>query len=493
MEAGTTLAGKYRLVSMLGQGGMGSVWRAEHLGLNAPVAIKLIDPSIADNEEALGRFHREAQAAATLRSPHVVQILDHGVDKELNAPFIVMELMEGESLGDRLERVGALSPQQTSKILTQVARALTRAHQAGIVHRDLKPDNIFLVNNFDDEIAKVLDFGVAKASPNSLHSGMATRTGMVMGTPYYMSPEQISGSKDVDHRTDLWALAVIVAQCLTGRLLFTADTIGGLTLKICMEPIPEASSLGPVPAGFDAWLAKSVAREMSQRFDSAAEMAAAFRDICGGTLGAFADSGAIVSGVGQTVHAPSDALQASHPGSGGYPGTTGQQLRSSGSGISAESVGPLSNTTGALVPRRTSPALIGAAVVLSLGMVAAGAFVVFKATGEAGVDQEEVGADVESALAPTAELPATSAKPAPAVAPANVQQEPADSGTPEPSASKVPRSVAPKRTERVVPPTPPPPAARPRVTRPTPPAPAPAARPRPQPKPAFDGILDDRH
>jgi serine/threonine protein kinase len=214
---GSLIAGKYRLVSLLGEGGMGSVWRAEHLGLNAPVAVKLLNQVVAASSDGLGRFHREAQAAAALRSPHVVQIFDHGVDPVSQQPFIVMELMEGESLASRLAREGRLPPEQTARVITHISRALARAHEAGIVHRDLKPDNVFLVQNEDEEIAKVLDFGIAKTQANQLGPGSATRTGAVMGTPYYMSPEQISGSKSVDFRTDLWALTIIAFECLSGR------------------------------------------------------------------------------------------------------------------------------------------------------------------------------------------------------------------------------------------------------------------------------------
>jgi hypothetical protein len=273
MNEGSLIAGKYRLVSLLGRGGMGSVWRAQHLDLDAPVAIKLLDPSIASNPEGLTRFHREAQAAAALRSPHVVQIFDRGIDEATHQPFIVMELMEGESLADRIGRLGLLSPEQTARIVTQVARALGRAHDAGIVHRDLKPDNIFLVRNEDEEVAKVLDFGIAKSDKHRLDTGSHTRTGAVMGTPYYMSPEQISGSKGVDARTDIWALGVIACECLTGRRPFDAETIGGLALKICAEPPPIPSRLGPVSPEFDAWFARAVAREPTVRFRTAREAA----------------------------------------------------------------------------------------------------------------------------------------------------------------------------------------------------------------------------
>src|SRR5262249_22596563 len=156
------LAGKYRLIRELGKGGMGSVWMAEHLTLKSPVAVKLIDPEIATNPDAVARFLREARAAAALRSPHVVQILDYGADGA--APYIAMELLEGESLGQRLLRLGRLSPAETSRIMTHVARAIGRAHDAGIVHRDLKPENVFVVKNDEEEIAKVLDFGIAKST-----------------------------------------------------------------------------------------------------------------------------------------------------------------------------------------------------------------------------------------------------------------------------------------------------------------------------------------
>ena len=260
---------------------MGSVWRAQHLDLDAPVAVKLLDPSIAMNAEGITRFHREAQAAAALRSPHVVQIFDRGLDEATHQPYIVMELMEGESLAARVARLGLLSPEQTARIVTHIARALSRAHDAGIVHRDLKPDNVFLVLNEDEEVAKVLDFGIAKSDRHRLDTDSHTRTGAVMGTPYYMSPEQISGSKGVDFRTDLWALGVIACECLTGRRPFDAETIGGLALKICAEAPPVPSRLGPVSPAFDAWFARATARDPTARFSSARDAADELRRACG--------------------------------------------------------------------------------------------------------------------------------------------------------------------------------------------------------------------
>src|SRR5262249_43204486 len=159
-------------------------------------------------------------AAAQLRSPHVVQILDHGVWE--GSPYIAMELLEGEDLARRLHKRRPLSPRETLTIAAQGGRALTKAHAVGPVHRDLKPANIFLVHDDEREIAKVLDFGVAKVNKDAGLDG-ATQTGTVLGTPFYMSPEQARGSKSVDHRSDLWALAVVVYQCLVGKLPFRGD------------------------------------------------------------------------------------------------------------------------------------------------------------------------------------------------------------------------------------------------------------------------------
>jgi eukaryotic-like serine/threonine-protein kinase len=276
---GSVIAGRYHLTAQLGQGGMGSVWRAEHLTLRSPVAVKLIDPEIAGRRETLERFQAEAQAAAALRSPHVVQILDYGVDGAV--PYIVMEMLEGESLADRLLRVGRLTPADASRVVTHVARALARAHEAGIVHRDLKPDNVFLVRNDDHDVAKVLDFGIAKtANPAGLMSGKGpTRTGSILGTPSYMSPEQAQGNKTLDGRSDVWSLGVIAFECVVGRVPFDGEALGDILLKICMHPLPIPSQVGPVPPGFDAWFTRACCREVGQRFQTAKELAEALRAV----------------------------------------------------------------------------------------------------------------------------------------------------------------------------------------------------------------------
>jgi serine/threonine-protein kinase len=281
MTEGLLLSGRYRLVRQLGSGGMGSVWLARDLNLQVDVAIKLIDPSVAESHEAVGRFQLEARAAAAIRSTHVVQILDHGIDKD--RPFIAMELLNGENLGQRLERVGRLLPLQAGFILGQVGRALTLAHNWGIVHRDLKPDNVYLVVEGEDEVAKVLDFGIARRMGTlSEPTQSKTRTGAMLGTPYYMSPEQATG-QPVDHLSDIWSFGVIAFECLTGQRAFEGESVGALFHSICMQPLPVPSAIASVPPGFDEWFARAVARDKEKRFSTIKEASESLRRLCGCT------------------------------------------------------------------------------------------------------------------------------------------------------------------------------------------------------------------
>lgn len=279
---------------------MGSVWRAEHLGWEAPVAIKLMNRDVADQPEARARFEREVRLAAGLRSPHVVQVLDHGVDEATRIPFITMELLEGESLDARLRRQGCLSPAETLELVSQVVRALSRAHEAGVVHRDLKPENLFLVRNDEQSLVKILDFGIAKGSRAGLAARL-TRPGRVLGTPFYMSPEQFRGTREIDHRADLWSLSAITCECLTGRRPFEAKDIGELALLLLRNSgrsLP--SALGTVPAGFDAWFLRATHPEIEQRFQTARELGNALTRVCGGSAPRLA------AAIGPTEELPTD-------------------------------------------------------------------------------------------------------------------------------------------------------------------------------------------
>jgi serine/threonine-protein kinase len=360
---------------------MGSVWRAEHLALHAAVAVKLMDPAIAETPEGAERFRREAQAAASLRSTHVVQVLDYGVED--GTPYLVMELLHGESLAACLEREVRLSPARTLAIMTQVCRAITRAHGANIVHRDLKPDNIFLITEDDQEVVKVLDFGIAKTDSPSF-GDMKTRTGMVMGTPHYMSPEQTEGKKTVDFRTDLWAIAVITCECLTGVQPFRGETWGELVLNVCARPIPVPSTFATVPLGFDVWFQRATDREPLSRFSSAQEMLTAFRHVVEGTY--VNSSGQIRFGSTPDLpigDAPTMELKAAisgnpsisarvHPTSGALAGKPGAAVVTA---VTSQREGSGEREIGQIPLKRSGAPVLLAAGVLGIAVVI-GAFVI---------------------------------------------------------------------------------------------------------------------
>jgi len=261
-----------QLVSLLGKGGMGDVWIADHAGLGARVVVKFLSRELTANPDALERFRREAKASAAVKSPHVVQVFDHGVT-EGGLPFIVMELLEGRDLAAHVQR-GPLPLADVVEIVTQAARALSRAHHAGIVHRDIKPENLFLCETGDSELfVKLLDFGIAKAEAKA---GRNTVTGQVVGTPYYMSPEQIVGAP-ADPKMDLWALTAVAFEALTGRVAFDGETVGAITLAVHGAPPVPSRVLKSVSPEVDAWFARAFARAPEARFASAKELASSFR------------------------------------------------------------------------------------------------------------------------------------------------------------------------------------------------------------------------
>lgn len=311
-----TIANKYRLVRLIGRGGMGSVWEAVHISLGTTFAIKLIENQPEVDEEIQIRFLNEARAAARLLSRHVVRVFDHGVT-ESGEPYIVMELLRGEPLSNRLARVGRIPLADTAIIITQVARALTQAHNEGIVHRDLKPENIFLTReaDFDGEYVKVVDFGIAKLPKSSAELAPDTRTGEVMGTPYYMSPEQARGIKSADHRADLWSLGVIAYRCVVGELPFDGNTLVDLMIRITNgeSPIPSARFEG-IPTSFDDWFAKSVARNPDDRFQSATDLARALADLANVPFAPEVSLRSLpVEPSAETIAAPSGSSHATSP------------------------------------------------------------------------------------------------------------------------------------------------------------------------------------
>jgi serine/threonine-protein kinase len=279
VQAGSVIAGRYRLERPLAKGGMGSVWVARHLHLDTVVAVKFMAPEFAASADARLRFEREAKASAQIKSPHVVHVYDFGLEGD--TPFLAMELLEGEDLGSRLKVAGRLSLHATSKILSQISKGLRRAHEARIVHRDLKPGNIFLQRQDDDEIVKILDFGLAKIlGPPRV--GEETKTGLVMGSMRYMSPEQLQSSKKVDHRSDLWALGVILYRCLTGKVPFDAEEMADVVIQILRDPIPAPSVIVPeLTSDIDDFFKRALDRDRERRFQSASELAEAFAALSG--------------------------------------------------------------------------------------------------------------------------------------------------------------------------------------------------------------------
>jgi len=260
-----------KLVRMLGRGGMGSVWIADHLALKTQVAVKFMSSALATDPNMLTRFEREATSAAQIKSPHVVHILDHGVTGDA-MPYIVMELLEGEDLSTRLKRTGPLPPEDVATIVLQMCKALTKSHKLGIIHRDIKPSNIFLLDTDGDIFVKVLDFGIAK--PGGTETSDVTSTGAIVGTVVYMSPEQLLNAKHVDYRADLWSVAVVAYRAMTGRLPFSdEDGLGSLCLAFEQSSFVPPSELNPrITPELDAWFRRAFKRDPAARFASAKEM-----------------------------------------------------------------------------------------------------------------------------------------------------------------------------------------------------------------------------
>ncbi len=271
---GVVVAGRYALVSALARGGMGSIWIARCHNLDVDVTVKFMHPTLVQSSEARSRFEREARVAAHLDSQHVVQILDYGLEGE--TPYIVMELLRGESLAACIKREGRLSVSTAARIVTQICTALRTAHKAGLVHRDLKPANIFLAHKDDEEVIKVLDFGIVKAT--KIGDAQAdTASGILLGSVHYMSPEQMRNSRAVDQRSDLWSVGVILYRMVTGELPFPGTDIGDVIVRVCTDRSPPPSSVVPdLPAPIDVFFERALAHDLAQRFQSAQELAKAF-------------------------------------------------------------------------------------------------------------------------------------------------------------------------------------------------------------------------
>jgi serine/threonine-protein kinase len=271
----------FEIVRLLGQGGMGAVYEAEHRVIRRKVAIKVLKPELAMDGELVQRFFNEARATSAIQHPNIVEVIDLGVLPD-GIPYLVMELLEGESLGDRLARLDQLDPALVVEFASQTADALEAAHATGIVHRDLKPDNLFLVRDerfADRELVKVLDFGIAKLRGDPSGSAVTTAAGTIWGTPPYMSPEQCRGLPgQIDHRTDIYALGVIIYEALCGRPPFLGEGLGDvMMMHMGSAPDPVSHYAPHVPQHIERAVHKALAKHPDERFSSMAEFRAALR------------------------------------------------------------------------------------------------------------------------------------------------------------------------------------------------------------------------
>jgi hypothetical protein len=275
--------GSYRVRRRLGSGGMGAVYELVHEGIGKRLALKLLHPHYAARPDIVSRFFAEARAVNLVGHPNIVDIIDFAQLPDGRA-YLTMEYLDGDSLSGLLERQKFLAPDEVAAIVLPLCAALGAAHKAGIIHRDLKPENIHLVRRHDNpRTVKVLDFGIAKLTVEGAPAAYKTKTGVVMGTPEYMSPEQATG-QTVDHRTDIYAVGIIIYELLTGRAPFAGE-IGELILKHLHEtPVPPSGVRAGVPPAWDAVVARAMAKDRADRFQSMDELAAAVRAAAAGQV-----------------------------------------------------------------------------------------------------------------------------------------------------------------------------------------------------------------
>ena len=290
---GRTIDGKYRIDALLGKGGMGAVFRAENTRIGKPVAIKILVRAYERGSESERRFSREARIVGSLGHPNIVEIFDLGALED-GAPYQVMELLEGRTLAERIRREGALEVDEALDVADQVLSALGAAHQRGIVHRDLKPDNVFLATRGGVPVVKLLDFGISKNLAREDETLSLTRPGAVVGTPYYLSPEQAKGDP-IDHRADIWSMGVVLYETLTGALPFQAENYNRLMMQILTtRPRPLRERRASIPEDVEAFVLRALAFDAAGRFQGAAEMRRAIRALRGRAQTASVDDVGVV-------------------------------------------------------------------------------------------------------------------------------------------------------------------------------------------------------
>jgi eukaryotic-like serine/threonine-protein kinase len=433
---GTILAGKYRVESVIGSGGMGVVVAATHLELHQRVAVKFLHPNALENEEVAARFVREARAAVKIKSEHVARVIDVG-RLEDGAPYMVMEYLEGHDLGE--VKHGELIPiEDAIDYVIQACDAMAEAHAGGIVHRDLKPANLFLTMGADGTpVVKVLDFGISKVSLPDMASLSLTKTSTAMGSPLYMSPEQMRSAKTVDRRTDIWSLGVILFELLTGKMPFMADSLPELCAKILAEEPRPLRELRPdVPEGLEAVVLRCLEKDATKRYGNVAELTLALAPFAPRRSQALVERIArllLRAGMTESLPPPREAMPTLPTGPQASDTNPGARTNATWSGTQP----------GEPAKRGTTLALIAVVVV---ALIAAGAWAFGTRHSEA---KAELPVIVDSAASvPAAAPPATvepeatpssSAVAAPSVAPPTVTPAASPSA---PTVASRPRSVA---------------------------------------------------
>ncbi len=348
LTPGELIEGKYRIIRLIGEGGMGAVYEGENTRIQRRVAIKVLHAQVASNQESVQRFEREAQAAGRIGNEHILEVLDLG-SLPNGDHFMVMEYLDGEPLSERIRSAGRMRPEDLTRIAIQALDGLAAAHDVGIVHRDLKPDNIFVLREKlgHKDFVKLIDFGISKFQPLSGGEMKMTRTGTVMGTPYYMSPEQASGSREADHRSDLYAMGVILYEAVTGRVPFDAPTFNQLLFQIVLSEPPPAEQVVPdLNPGFASIITKAMARDADHRFQSAKQFSEALRTW-------------LASGASVSVPPPADVnplLPRSNQGSSpAFAPTPMPGERASMSALGASSAGPGTSAPNTVAAWATAP------------------------------------------------------------------------------------------------------------------------------------------
>ncbi len=272
-EPARLIDGKYEIIRQLGRGGMGVVYEARHTHTGRRVAVKeIIGDALKKESKLVARFQREARATGAIETRHIASVLDAGNDPATKNPYLVMELLEGEDLQEQINRSGPLPERVALKIIAQACVGLGRAHAAGVVHRDIKPANLFLARRDGEIVVTLLDFGVARVKQElTTESHTLTSTGLMLGTPLYMSPEQVVGAKDLDHRTDLWSLGVVLYELLAGTTPYNDhETLGALLVAICSKPARPLRELAPKASDEVAAIArKALALDPAERYATA--------------------------------------------------------------------------------------------------------------------------------------------------------------------------------------------------------------------------------